>query len=77
MQMCIPDNSSSALPQATWVHVDRTNMTQTQKRKMAGYRLDVEDDIEDRRYMPLADSGQNREADWTTQKASLRAPEGT
>ena len=34
----------AALPQATWAHVDKTNKTQTQKRKMAGYRLGVEDD---------------------------------
>ena len=38
-----------------------------QKRKMAGYRLGVEDDREDRCTMRLADSGQNREPDWTTQ----------
>lgn len=26
----------AALPQATWAHVDKTDKTQTQKRKMAG-----------------------------------------
>ena len=55
-----------ALPMATWVAVDRSGMSQAQRKRTSAYALDVDDRRLDKLAMRQKDGGREREVDWTT-----------
>ena len=60
-------SGGGGLPVAAWEHVDRSGLSQSQKKRTRAFELTSNDERLDKRAMRGRADGQEREMDWTTE----------